>query len=531
MKKLVLITVCAILIFTASTVWANAERDLVNERFQKYLDLLKAGQSDQASGLWLPDYIYNVYKFGITYTNAPFKFDCASPLMENLEAYQDGKVELKYSIVPYSYGVYKMIVTINNPTSSAEPIRAEYYMMRAEDANFYLVPNYWPLLASMKTYEGKYFRLYYFKDKQVNDSALADTDARIEKMAERLGISEENLERLAADKINYFLCENVNQVTEYSGRKVPGWHDPSSDFVISNYLPHSRVLADFLIIYKFRELPLHTIPFMQKGLGVALGGMGGARLNVFSQMVGFSLKSDYLKLEDILSNEDFDTKTGGPDFAFTLSGYFLNYLINKYGMDKTLALYNDFSGDAEFVDTLSMAGCKAIFEKGVGKKWAEIEKDFSNDYGREATSDIAFISGDPGGKTLFQSGTSKYAVELYNDGDDLVVDARSFDETTPVKAALVFNSPSSKTMPGYFSTLYEKHFPDGEYSGEFYSIIFGPDEIGTYDYLTNEITSKYIVSLSESPDDLNPAHMIFKFKKDLIPADFTKLKIDLVEMP
>jgi hypothetical protein len=531
MKKLVLTVICTTLIFAASVARGDAERDLVQERFQKYLEFMKNGQSDLATSVWLPDYIYNVYKFGISYTNAPFKFDCASPLTENLSAFQDGKLVVKYSIVPYAYGVYKILLTLSNPGSTEHPIRGAYYMMKGEDANFYLVPNYWPLLANMKVYEGKYYNLYYFKDKQVNDSALAAMDSKIESMAARLGISDESMQRLSADKLNYLLCENPNQVKEYSGHMVPGWHNPADNFVISSYLPHSRILADFLIVYKLRELPLHTIPFMDKGLAVDLGGRAGARLDVFAQMVEFSLKSDFLKLEDILSSKDFDVKTGGPDFAYTLSGYFIDYLIDKIGMDNVLTLYKAFSGDLSFVDTLSVSSCKAMLEQATGMQWAAIEGDFA-DYTRDKLrSGISFASSDPDGKIVYQSGSPKYSVTLFNDADELVVDALSLDGKSPVKAALIIRNPSTSYKSEFQSTLFDKHFPEQEYSAAYYSIIFGPEEIGTYDYLTDEITSKYIVSLSESQENMNPAHLIFKFKKALIPADFSKLKIDLVEMP
>ncbi|MBD3219153.1 MAG: hypothetical protein GF310_12835 [candidate division Zixibacteria bacterium] len=517
-----------ILISAASSV--HAQTDLVISRFNNYLSYMKGGQYDQASTLWLPEYIQEVYKFGIYYTNAPFKYDCNSYLTQNIDDYMHSKFEVTYSAVPSMYNVFKILVNyeVKNGKGAALP-REDYYMMKGDDANFYLVPRYWPLLENMQVKEGKYFNLYYFKEKQINDSALAHTDALIEEIAQKIELPPELIERLSMDKLNYFLCENANQIAVYAGKYVPGWHDPAGNFIITNYLPHGTPVADFLIKYKLNELPLYTLPFMEKGLSVYLGGRAGASLDVFGQMVRFSLESDFMKLEDILSASDFDEKTGGPDFAYTLSAYFAGYLMQEFGIEKVSDLYLQLSGEKRFVDTCSGTTVKNILKEKTGKDWAALEKGFMK-YFKDIEFGIEIVD-KADGDVLYQSGTSGSTIALYKKGDDLILDASANDAKSAVNAAMLLKMDESSFTGDYESSLYEKHFPDSEYERQIYGLIFGPDEIGVYNYLTNEIVAKYITSLADPGGQNEPSRMTFRFPGKLIPGDFDRLKLELIEKP
>jgi hypothetical protein len=521
-KKSICLLILSILILMISNVAAETEKDIVKLRFGRYLTLLKRGQFDLATSLWLDDYVSEVYKFGISYNEVPIKFDCNSPLVLNIDEYRSGKARVDFDVINRAIGEYNVNLKI---TVGGEESFYRYTLIRDEDARFYLAPRFWSLLMAMKTVEGKYYKLYYFRDRQINDSALAALDKKIEELAAMIGLDPDALERIADDKLSYVLCENLIQAKELSGVTEPGWHDPASNFIITSYLPHPGVLADFLITYKLRECSLYTLPFMEKGLPVFLGGRGGARLSVFGQLIDFSLKSDFLKPADILNAAEFVDKTGGPDFAYALSGYFNGYLHDLLGMDKMLALYLRLSGDRMFIDTCSGEMVKAALKDISGKSWDELENDFLAYFEKQWSYGIYPFEGQPGGEIIFQSGTSKFKLDVYDDGDKYIFDAKSFEDSGAIYGALMFHYNSSQYDSEYESSLYEKHFSSNYYDKQFYGIIFCQDEVGTYNYLTNEITAKYISSLTEKSAAFEPGHITFSIEKELIP------RLELVEMP
>ncbi|NIP41781.1 MAG: hypothetical protein GWO41_13420 [candidate division Zixibacteria bacterium] len=530
MKKLLILTTIIIVLCWATVGSADMQTDLVIKSFDDYLSYMKEGQYDQASAQWLSDYIYEVYKFGIVYTNAPYKYDCNSHLTEHLDEYKQDQLEITYTAMPSMYDVYKILVRYDDKGGDENSeVEGEYYLMRGDDAGFYLAPNYWPLLPNMDTREGKYYKLYYNKEIQINDTALMHIDLLVDSMAENLQLSPQLLERLSMDKFNYFLCENANQIALYAGKYIPGWHDPAGDFIVTNYLPHGMPMADFLIKYKLSELPLYTLPFMEKGLAVYLGGRAGADLGVFGQMVKFSLESDFMKLEDILAADDFEEKTGGPDFGYTLSAYFIAYLTKEFGIDKVLDIYLQSSGDREFVDSCSINTVKGILEKQTGKTWYSLESGFG-EYFKNVDFNIELVE-DTDGSILYQSGTPEVSVTLYENGDFLILDAYSNNTGDTVNAAMLIGYPGATVTQNYRSSLFEKHFPEKQYDGQFYGLIFGPEELGVYNYLTNEIESKYITSLSNPDEMLDPAHITFRIPKKLLPGDFDQLTMEIIELP
>ena len=456
---------------------AETEENVVRQRFGKYISHLISGEYDLAGTLWLPEFTYQVYKFGISYPGSPVKFDCNSPLILRIDDYRNGIISVSFDIVSRAIGEYVIILKIND--GSNEELY-KYTMIRGEDDRFYLVPRYWPIMGTMKTLGGKYYKLYYFKDWQINDSAVAAVDYKIGEIAARLGIGQDARDRLAADKIIYILCENAIQVRELTGISDQGYSDPTSNFIISSYLPHSAALTDFLITYKLRECPLFTLPFMEKGLQVFLGGRAGARLSVFGQLVDFSLESDFLKLEDILVASEFSDKTGGPDFAYALSAYFMGYLLDRLGMDDLLSLYLRFSGDDHFIDTCSLEMVKEHLKKGTGMKWNKLEKKFLSYFDTVKEYGIYPCDDKPDGEVVYQSGTAGFSVTVYEKDKEYIVDARAFEDSSFIYAALLFERKSSQYKAGYQSSLFKKHFPSRDYSNQFYGIIFNRDEAGTY---------------------------------------------------
>jgi len=133
------------------------------------------------------------------------------------------------------------------------------------------------------------------------------------------------------------------------------------------------------------------------------------------------------------------------------------------------------------------------------------------------------------GEIVYQSGTSQYSVTVYDNGDRYLIDSYSFDGHTPVSFALIFNYNSGRYTTVFQSSLFTKHFPDREYVKQFYGVLIDPGEIGTYNYLLNEITGKYIFGLG-GEDEICPNEKIsVEVEKELLPDDFSKFHSEIIE--
>ncbi len=531
MKLFRLAILIAFVLFAFSNLLAdNIEKEMVEERFTQYLQHMIAGEYDRATAFWNNDYLYDVYKFGIAYENAPYKFDCRSPLINYLDSIREGRKKLDFKIVPKAVNIYSAYVEIEDvKLVDQEAVNYQYWMIQGEDKLFYLAPRYWAPISTLQIYEGDYYRLYYSKDTQINDSALARVDREIMQMAGLLDIDSASMQRLAADKLNYFLCENFNQVKEYADvTSQPGIHDPAGDYLITSYFPHQKIIADFLITFKLRNLPLYTQPFIRTGLAVYLGGRAGMNLSSFAQMAHFSYQSDFVDFNDILTYEGFHQRSGGPDFSYTLSGYFVGYLLEHSDMDKMLELYLALGGSKAEVEEMNLEQVKESVEKTMDMKWGDIEKGFENYLRKHVDDMIAPVENIAATRKVYQSGTGKITVIIYADDEWYYLDAESLDRNSPARAALLFG-PKVRLIKDYESTLFPKHFPDLSYQGQYYGIIFDEAEIGTYNYLTNEISSKYIMSLAGNGSSGESWRARFRVNKELIPADFDNLEIKIID--
>ena len=68
----------------------------------------------------------------------------------------------------------------------------------------------------------------------------------------------------------------------------------------------------------------------------------------------------------------------------------------------------------------------------------------------------------------------------------------------------------------YKSFLWSEQFPEVPYINQLYSIQFNSDEIGIYDYLTNRLIAKYVVSFDEAGKPSADGGVSFRFKESLL---------------
>ena len=506
----------------------TTDKGKVNHIINTYMRNLIEGQYNLAAVCWKNDYLQDVYKFGIWYDDVAFKFDCNSPLIPYLDDLRSGK--LKFVIKTYSTAVnlYKINITLTGENFNKE---IDYYQVQKFGVQWFLIPRYWPEYMIMQNKSSKYFTVHYFNDNQINDSALARADHLVEEIGRKIGLEPGDFERLEADKITYLLCQTLSQLKELSRIIEPGWHDPANNFLLSTYLPHGRIIAEFLITYKLGEKSLHTHPFIEKGLTVALGDKAGTSLENYYQLTAYSLKEKFYSLEDLLTVEDFTVKTGGPDFAYTLAGFFFRYMLTEIEMDKILELYTSLSRDEAILARLSAGDVKDLIKNATGYSWGKLEGRFEKYFKDQFQKTIYPVDSIPEGEVVYQSGTPNFSLTITQDDNWYYVDSHAFNKLTPVSMAVLLKPLAPQEQNFYLSTLFPKLLGFKKYNKEFYGVVFNTQEFGVYNYLINEITGKYIKAMDSDQDMADDGHVRFKFRKELISAEFSAYNVELVEMP
>ncbi|MBD3380706.1 MAG: hypothetical protein GF404_00775 [candidate division Zixibacteria bacterium] len=522
------LTIATVLIIAVSSLNAQDSHDLQDEAlrtFKRYLNNVQAADYNACAGFWNSEYLREVYKLGISYSDAPYKFDLHSPLFAHQQDFSLGRIKVQYQVVAPGLKEFKILVNLRGDDVNKD---YEYFLKQAGDAKFYFMPRYWTTMQNMKTYEGRYYELHYFNSTQINDSALARLDREIEEIGAKLELSEREMRRVEADKLTYILCANSNQVRQMAGHETSGWHDRSANILITSFLPHGQLVADLLIDYKLGEIATGTIPLLRYGLPVFLGGLPGADLGAYGELAYYGLANDLYQVADLLTYEGFEEKIGGADFAYPLAGYFLEFLHDRMEMKGLLSLYKQFSANRDSVEKIAVSEIRMKLydyaEKTIDKLADEFEKKFKKQIG----SDLSW-GGNPKGEVVYQSGTGEYSLNIYDQGDHYVVEAEGFKPDQPISCALVFSLKGSILAPDYQPTLFTKHFPEHSYQNQYYSLIFDSQEAGTYDYLEDCITAKHLVHLNGTPDDYDQSHLVYSVDKKLLPADFSQFKIEIVE--
>ena len=528
MKKTTFTSVILLLLLTSLLTAQVSQKSRVEKLVDNYIENLLSGEYNQASTAWNDNYLQSVYKFGIWYDDMLCKFDCNSPLMPYLDDLKSGKFQYSIKVFSTALNFYQIILTVEGENLKDE---IDYYRAQRFGTVWFLVPNYWPDYMVMQKVESKYLAVYHFNENQINDSALAIADQLIEKISTRLGMQESDFERLEADKITYLLCQTLSQFKELTHISEPGWHDPANNFLISTNLPHGRILAEFLVTYHLGEKSRHTLPLLEKGLTVALGDRAGTALENFYQLIAYSLQEEFLKPEDLLTVQDFTNKTGGPDFAYTLAGFFFRYLETEIEMSRLLELYKSLSRGQVELESLTADGIKDIIKDVTGQKWSNLEKGFKKYFENIFQKTVYPVDSIPKGDVVFQSGTPNFSLTISEFENWYYVESHAFNKLTPVSLAVLIKPVQPQQQNTYQSTLFPKLLGFRDYAKEFYGIVFNTQEIGIYNYQTNEITGKYITAMDFEEKKTDDGRVRFKFCKDLLTAEFSDFVIELVEMP
>lgn len=509
-SNLVTVLIAAVMTLAFGTVRADGQD--VKALMSTYIDALIDEDYEGAAQFWHPQYMETCNRLGITYRDIPYKYDCMSPLLQNMAVIRDGSASWTTTQTMLGPQHHKIILKIHTPEST---VSYDYFFLN-DSTGTHLIPRFWLHLNNLNIVKTRYFDVFYRNESQINDFALFDLDQYIELTLMKLGASKEMLEALKERRMEIYLAETENEVSELLGFSSRGMFFAPSDIIISRYLPDYHELALFALSYTQDDLGLYAAPFIKRGLACSFGGRFGQTKEVMPQIANFTLANDIFALEDVLTIDDFHTKIGSIDFSYPLSLGLVETLTEKYDITGTLKLLSDLSGSMIDVAGWTTDDIKAVMTDFTGKTWSEIEA-----YSKEKTASDPFPNLKPGitpgsGQTVFESGTAEYLVRITHNEGWYNVKLTPYSPDTRIEGTIVIKGRVGNTHDEFKSFLWNEQFPDMPYINQLYSIRYNPDEIGVYDYLTNRLVAKYVSSFDDGNKLVNEGEMSFRFSENVL---------------
>ena len=361
----------------------------------------------------------------------------------------------------------------------------------------------------------------------INPFALKSLDTFINKIADTLKIFPEKMKILAENKIDYLLC-NKEEMKLLTGFDANGISNLQFDAIVSRHLPHPHELVHLLINYSLGELPLFTLPVLQEGFAVALGGRWGKSPEVVKQLSPILISENICKLDDLLLSVGFNQTM--PDISYPVAGSFSKMLISEYGIDNYKKIYLLLSGSLDKVQKLTPSEVKITIEQICKTDWETINNQF-----KRHLDQLKNINLKPG---ISKSGNNISELS----GDSLIVFVKETEDcyefiirslnNTPAGTILLHNN-NYLSSGNYRSSMYTEQFPNSEYSGFKYGIKFDINETGFYNYMTNCLEAKYATAFSPNINywDEKLSSISFSLKKSVLQTDLKTFDMELRALP
>ncbi len=460
-----------------------------------YFDLVQSQNFESACGLWEPSCQDRANRMGIEYDNIPVKIDVLSPVIndmagvrtqlfgavKNRAVIDSGVVRLRCSFV---VGVKEKIWN---------------YQARRLGRDFWLVFPQDIYCADWIQKESKYIRFYINPemDPFFNDLGAAELDGFIEKTAAGLGVSSARLKKLEQMKLEYYFSAGEAEIQKITGAPVRGYYDLAADAIITADFPDFYMTARFMINFALQKLPPFTVAALTEGMAMYLGGRWQRSPEVIVDFGEYILDNKLTELDSALYTDPGLTASLA-DITYPIDACLVQFLMEKRGKDSLLALYKTLSGDGRFADTVSEKYIKTTLAFSQGLDWPSFRESFYEHMKTRKSSGGLIYPGEiSGGKTAFSN-------------DEITI--KENDKSLQV----IFNLPAGEhpqchllfrkepALEGKRSALFEEQYKNSRtFEGYRYGIMVDANEIGLYDYGSNQLLAKYVHAFDPSPEYFN----------------------------
>jgi len=485
----------------------------------EYIEAIKNAEWKKSENLWESEFIERSRRFGIEYDNVPAKYDCASPVVLAIDGIRAGLADYEITRVDADSSQAKITLRLSSATDT---LTVDYYAAKKDNRWLLTAPVY-TLSADWYHTETKYVKLFFSDSSQVNKYALDELDRFIEQTLKLFNVPDERAEILRREKIDYYLCTEA-QFVEITGHEAHGIYDIPSDAIISRHLPHKHELVHLLVNFRLQNLPLYTLPVLQEGLAVAVGGRWGKSPGVLIDLGRVMVASDFASADSLLTAEDF-YRTGPADMTYPVAGLVVKTIIDTGGMDSFLRLYSSLSGSGDRVAGIRADDFKKSFSSVFGYDW-ETLKNRINDSLKVLGAGIAASNENTPPNEPIHLQEDGITCDIFKDGEYYTFHISSSQPNANV--AMLFSDTSTAINPKYQSWMFAEQCPDRGYRRYRYGLPVNSSEAGLYDYYLNELVAKSIAGLYPGSDYISDDGREYRFIIDVDSLDFSSSVVEII---
>jgi hypothetical protein len=279
-----------------------------------------------------------------------------------------------------------------------------------------------------------------------------------------------------------------------------------------------------LINLKLRHLPLYTQPLLREGLAVYWGGRWGKAPSTLLDLGGFLYREQIVDLDSLLTMRDFQ-RSSSADIAYPVAGLFAGYLYENLG-DDIWKLYRTLSGSFRLVHGMPRANFKDTVTQYMGvRNWPTLMEGFEQYIARVQDERVDLR---PGRVKSSDTLRSEQDYAIVDDGDWLGFEfSRAPGEK--VEGNLLFGLEPQ--LVGSGSELYGSQYgEETPFEGYRFGIRYDQNEVGLYDYATDNLLAKYIWGLNPSDAYFDEDHNCIHLKLRANLVDLNQLKADNVRL-
>lgn len=457
------------------------------DHFHRYVEAIGEGDLDRALAFWWPGDRAAAGRLGITHPGPPMlKIDSDSPIWRIQESLRDGTADFQFGPAAVTRGgPLSGSITMMLRVYEGKLRTTKQYLFEPDGSGGYLLRNQARYLAEQGPGSpGEYVMVYERRPGaswELPLHLIADLDAAVAAMADRLRLPAERREILAREKLGYLLV--APDVVEYlAGAPTAGVANLQVDLVVTHHPYHAHELAHLLVNFWLQDVPLYTLPLLQEGLATHLGGRWGRAPGVLAKVGRTSLRTGIVSLEELLTRAGFFGRAA--DLTYAPSGEFVGYLLDEFGADALRRVYLACSGTLAEVDAWTADEVRARISRAVGQDWGELVAEFERHL--DLAPDRAILSAPttvPDGGEVVTREVDPYRIDVVEAEDTIRLSVTS--TAGPVHAALLFGGGDRSPER---NPVFSEQVPGHPYRGETHALVLTPQEAKLYDLRQQTLT-------------------------------------------
>ncbi len=463
--------------------------------FSRYVDAVLEGDFTRAATFWNSADVVASQRLGIELTE--LKCDSGSPVHLFRSAIASGQLRLGVEPGPTT-GPDEAILDVTLVETTALPPRR--YHLQREGGHWRLQSPVRRAARGKRVIEGELVRVFVGADVEFPPAALRDLDTTAHEILRRFDALD-RLDRVRGAKVDYVLCSD-ELIEEVVGVPTEGVANLQFDGVLSKHRSHRHELVHVLMNVVQDTPGVFSLPVLQEGVAVHLGGRWGKSPAVMQDLGRYLVNTGFVSFGELFTMDGFRSRPAG--LGYPVSGLVSGYLLHVAGADGFLGIYRKLSGSLEYLESLDERSIQIRIEEVTGQTWGQLETGFLVYLGELPDSGLG-----PGVANPSTLGRTSHGLTVAVEETDsaIVFTVRGAD--APPNGALLFSSDDSPRSSRLFAELHDQPFPRTRHV-----ILFDANEVGFYDFALDMLQAKFAVNLDAREGYFNEEEQAVHFRLD-----------------